>query len=387
MISANAELPLQRSKLTLLPGRLRWFSCGGHRRRAREERALVDVDEREGGSGSGREAPAGGADLRRRLAKTVRHLARWRRRQAVECWRLYDRDLPQYPAVVDVYGERVHLQEFAAEADGKDLTGRMQELARVVSEVLEIPRSQVFFKQRMRQREGQRHDRREGTGSWFQVQEGGQRFWINFTSRLDPGLFLDHRSTRAMVREKAAGRRFLNLFCYTASFSVYAAAGGAAETWSVDLSSRTLRWARRNLDLNGFRGEAHHLVRADCLNWMAEQGADPAWQGYWDLAVLDPPTFSNSKGMGGGDFDVQRDHVRLIRDAMRLVSPGGILLFSNNRRKFKLDVESLSEFELKDLGAATLPKDFERNPGVHHCTRIRHRPSGSQPAWEIEGDE
>ncbi|MFO0335694.1 MAG: class I SAM-dependent methyltransferase, partial [Pseudomonadota bacterium] len=205
------------------------------------------------------------------------------------------------------------------------------------------------------------------------VEEGGLKFLVTFTDYLDTGLFLDHRLTRARLRELAAGRRFLNLFAYTGTGTVYAAAGGAASTTTVDLSRTYLDWARENLRLNGFEGREHVLVQADALAWLKEAPA-----GQWDLVFLDPPTFSNSKRMDG-TLDVQRDHVPLLRDTVRLLAPGGVLVFSTNYTRFRLDAEALSEYEAKDVSRATIPKDFERNPKIHRCFEIRRReaPAGA----------
>jgi 23S rRNA (guanine2445-N2)-methyltransferase / 23S rRNA (guanine2069-N7)-methyltransferase len=199
------------------------------------------------------------------------------------------------------------------------------------------------------------------------VEEGGLRFLVNFTDYLDTGLFLDHRQTRARIRELARGKRYLNLFCYTGAATVYAAAGDAASTTSVDMSRTYIDWARRNLSINGFQGSEHALVQGDCLAWLADERA-----GRFDLIFLDPPTFSNSKRMER-EFDVQRDHVQLIRDALKLLAPDGLLLFSNNFRKFRLDGEALADLDVRDVSRSTIPKDFERDPKAHRCYEIRRR--------------
>lgn len=331
----------------------------------------------------GEEGPDPAPDeLRQRLLRTERHLAKWRRRQGVEAWRLYDHDLPQYPAVVDVFGGRAHIRDRGY--DDEDSVLRLAQLSEAVQECLGLHRKAVYVERRHRQQSGEGRGPRanpvpileDEDAPGFEVREAGRRFWIVFSDRLDPGLFLDHRGTRRWVAERSEGARVLNLFCYTASFSVYAATAGAAATTSVDLSRRTLIWARRNFELNGIEEDRHQLVRADCLVWLKEQARDRAARGSYDLIVLDPPTFSNSKGMRGA-FDVQRDHPRMIRDAMKLLAPTGSMVFSTNRRRFALDEELGRQFLVRDLGRATTEKDFERNPGVHHAFHLRHRRDSS----------
>jgi 23S rRNA (guanine2445-N2)-methyltransferase / 23S rRNA (guanine2069-N7)-methyltransferase len=195
------------------------------------------------------------------------------------------------------------------------------------------------------------------------VHEGDCRFLVNFTDYLDTGLFLDHRPTRQMLRELAAGKHFLNLFAYTGAATVYAAAGGARATTTVDLSQVYLDWAQRNLALNGFSGAQHEFVRADCLEWLQRE------RRRFDLIFLDPPTFSTSKRMDA-TFDVQRDHGPLLRAAAGLLAPGGVLIFSNNNRRFKMDREALPELLIEEITRQTLPRDFERNPRIHNCWRI-----------------
>jgi 23S rRNA (guanine2445-N2)-methyltransferase / 23S rRNA (guanine2069-N7)-methyltransferase len=198
------------------------------------------------------------------------------------------------------------------------------------------------------------------------VQEGGLKFWVNFRDYLDTGLFLDHRLVRGMLREWAKGADFLNLFCYTGSATVYAAAGGARSTTSVDLSNTYLDWAHENLLLNGFGGPQHELYRADCLQWLEEQeAAGPRF----DLIFVDPPTFSNSKRMEGV-LDVQRDHVGMIRRSLKLLRPSGRLVFSTNYTRFKLDAEALADLRVEDISTGTIPKDFERHARIHRCFSV-----------------
>ncbi|PCI23682.1 MAG: 23S rRNA (guanine(2445)-N(2))/(guanine(2069)-N(7))-methyltransferase, partial [SAR324 cluster bacterium] len=193
----------------------------------------------------------------------------------------------------------------------------------------------------------------------------GHKFYVNFGDYLDTGLFLDHRITRGLIGKMAAGKHFLNLFAYTGSATVYAAKGGAKSTTTVDTSKIYLGWAKRNLALNGFSFETHRFEQADCLKWMKAE------RRRYDLIFLDPPTFSNSKKIVG-TFDVQRDHVELIGMAVKLLTPGGSLIFSNNFRRFKMDFDNLKDLSIEDLTKSTLPKDFERHPKIHNCWKIQH---------------
>jgi 23S rRNA (guanine2445-N2)-methyltransferase / 23S rRNA (guanine2069-N7)-methyltransferase len=323
----------------------------------------------------------GAAMLANRLRKNHKALARWLRTEGIDCWRLYDADLPEYALAVDVYGsadpktpERrfVHVQEYAppAQIDPKAARRRLREAIGVIGDVLAVPEHDLFFKLRRRQRGDAQYERLAQTGHFHLVAEDGLRLLVNFEDYLDTGLFLDHRSTRRLVRQLAGGRHVLNLFGYTASASVHAAAGGARSTTTVDMSRTYVDWARQNLALNGFSGRDHQLIQADCLDWLANARA---YRERFGLVFLDPPTFSTSKRMQG-TFDVQRDHVALIRGALSLLAPDGELIFSTNRRRFQLDAEGLAaEAEITDISAATIPRDFARNPRIHRCWRMRRR--------------
>ncbi len=321
----------------------------------------------------------GAAMLANRLRKNLKNLEKWRRREQVDCFRLYDADLPEYALALDLYetrtGERLaNVQEYEAPAsiDPLDARRRLREALGVIAEVLEIPAAQLFFRVRRRQKGKDQYQRLDSQRRFFQVQESGLNFLVNFEDYLDTGLFLDHREVRRLIGKLAAGRRFLNLFGYTGAASVHAAAGGALGTTTVDLSRTYLDWAGRNLALNGFGGRDHELIQADCLHWPREE----AGRRRWGLILLDPPSFSTSKRMTA-TLDVQRDQVALIQDALRLLEPGGILIFSNNLRRFQLDREALDRWgalEITNITAATLPKDFARNPRIHNVWRLEWRP-------------
>jgi 23S rRNA (guanine2445-N2)-methyltransferase / 23S rRNA (guanine2069-N7)-methyltransferase len=308
-----------------------------------------------------------------RLRKNLKQLARWREREQVSCFRAYDADMPEYALAVDVYQAEqrwVVVQEYAAPAsiDPKKAEARRRAALAVLPAALAVEPQRVVFKERRRQKGSAQYERLQSAERFHEVREGPCRFWVNFEDYLDTGLFLDHRLTRAMVGELAKGRRFLNLFAYTGTASVYAALGGASATTTVDMSNTYLDWARRNLELNGIRGPRHELLRADCTEWLAQAQREGRRYG---LIFLDPPTFSNSKFMAES-FDVQRDHVALIQGAAALLEADGVLIFSNNFRRFRLDTAALAGLHLavEDISRATLPRDFERNPKIHRCWKI-----------------
>ncbi|HEX6637797.1 MAG TPA: class I SAM-dependent methyltransferase, partial [Steroidobacteraceae bacterium] len=232
-----------------------------------------------------------------------------------------------------------------------------------------IPPERIHLRQRRRTARGEQYEKLGESAEFQLVEESGLRFWVNFTDYLDTGLFLDHRLTRQRLRAEAARTRFLNLFAYTGSATVYAASGGARETTTVDMSATYLDWAQRNLAVNGFPGSDHTFVRADCIAWLEKAVAE---RRAYDLIFLDPPTFSNSKRMDEV-LDVQRDHAWLVERCMALLARGGKLVFSNNAQKFKLDAALAERYGVKDITRATLPKDFERNPRIHQCFEITAR--------------
>lgn len=299
--------------------------------------------------------------LANRLRKRARHLRKWARRQGVGCYRVYDRDIPEIPLAIDCYEGRLHMARYRRRDEpGPDW---MEAMAQAAGAALEVPRERIFIKERQRQRGVAQYERLDRQRERFEVHEGGHRFLVDLGDYLDTGLFLDHRLTRARVEREAAGARFLNLFCYTGAFTVYAAAGGARETTSVDMSRTYLDWARDNLARNGFTGPAHRLVRADVDVYL-----DEARPGSFDLAVLDPPTFSNSKKMQDV-LDIQRDHVALVNRTLALLRAGGVLYFSTNYRRFKLDDAHIRARDVADITAETIPEDF-RNQRIHRCWRM-----------------
>lgn len=306
-----------------------------------------------------------------RLRKNLRHLGKWARREGVTCYRVYDGDLPEYALAVDLYEGWAHVQEYAAPAtvNADVAQARLADAMSAIPDALGMPADRVVLKVRRRQKGPAQYERQAATGQFREVGEGGLRFLVNLADYLDTGLFLDHRPTRALIRGLVRGGRFLNLFAYTGTASVYAAAGGAASTTTVDMSSVYLDWARRNMALNGFAEDrAHRFVRADCLAWLATTRPER-----YHVIFLDPPTFSNSKRMGENTFEVQRDHAALIQAAASLLTRDGILLFSNNFRHFRMQKTGLPDLVVEDISHTTIPPDFQRNPRIHTCWRIRRR--------------
>jgi len=305
-----------------------------------------------------------------RLRKNAKHWDKWARRQGLSCYRLYDRDLHEFPLAIDRYAGHIHLQEYQTgwEAGEDEYQAWREDCFHVVEQVLELPRARVHFKQRQRQRGLAQYEKTGQEGADFVVEEQGLKFWVNLDAYLDTGLFLDHRNTRRMVRERASGKRFLNLFAYTGSFTVYAAGGGAVTSTTVDMSNTYQDWSRRNFALNSMDPDAHRLIRADVFQFLGE--ATERGERH-DLIVMDPPSFSNSKKMQGV-LDVQRDHVELIEGCLRLLSDDGELFFSNNRRGFKLDTTALGGCDIRDISRQTVPEDFS-NKQIHQCWIIKRR--------------
>jgi len=316
----------------------------------------------------------GAVMIANRLRKNLKRLKSWRERNGISCYRLYDADLPEYSAAIDVYQESggearlfLHVQEYAAPETipEADVRRRFGELLAAIHEVFALPRERVIVKTREKGKGGSKYGRTGEQGEFFVVEEGAAKLWVNLRDYLDTGLFLDHRPLRLRMAREAKGKRVLNLFCYTGTASVHAALGGAAQTTSVDLSATYLEWAGRNLALNGLGGGAHRLVQADAMRWLEGD------RGTYDLVFCDPPTFSNSAR--AEDFDTQRDHVRLLRAAMARLAPGGLLLFSNNFRRFRMEEAALGEFaRVEDISARTIDADYERNPRIHRAWELRH---------------
>ncbi len=308
---------------------------------------------------------SGGEMFANRLRKNLKKLKKWAAKEQINCYRLYDADLPEYAVAVDIYDDEVHLQEYRApkQIDEHKAAERLRDVQDAVPLVLNISPDKIHLKVRQQQKGKQQYEKQSRRGILKEVQEGNCRFLVNLTDYLDTGLFLDHRSTRRLIQKLADGTRFLNLFAYTGTATVHALMGGAIATTTVDMSRTYLEWAEKNIALNNFDPAEEELIQADCLDWLETE------TGEYDLIFLDPPTFSNSRGMSG-TFDIQRDHVDLLKKTVRLLAAGGTLIFSNNLRKFHMDFAALPELKIEDIGRKTLPLDFERNPRIHNCWHI-----------------
>lgn len=304
-----------------------------------------------------------------RLAKMYKHISKWARRQGVTCYRIYDHDVPQFPFAVDKYEQYIYISEYETGyfMDESERDSWFYQCLGAIAVETESSLDQCFFKTRKIQKGKSQYEKIEDDEHFETVvTENGLKFKVNFTDYLDTGLFLDHRPLREKVRATVANKTVLNLFAYTGSFSVYAAAGNADLIVTVDLSNTYLTWAKENMTLNElYDASKHHYIQDDCLQWLA----DPPNGTKFDIIVMDPPTFSNSKRMRNV-LDIQRDHVTLINDALRLLSPDGVLYFSTNFRKFRIQKEELHTTNVKEITAQTIPQDF-RDQKIHYCYEIR----------------
>ncbi|HMH33828.1 MAG TPA: class I SAM-dependent methyltransferase [Puia sp.] len=302
-----------------------------------------------------------------RLAKVFRHLGKQARKQGISCFRIYDHDLPEFPFCIELYEDKIYLAEYKRHhhMTEEEHENWLESCLPVISSIMDIPDERIYWRQRQRKagRQGQ-YEKIATEAAFFVVQEQGLKFKVNLTDYLDTGLFLDHRITRNMVREESRDKNVLNLFCYTGSFSVYAAAGRAATVHSVDLSKTYLAWAEENMQANELTNEKKHLfIHADVKQWLDELQED-----FYDLVIMDPPTFSNSKRMI--DFlDIQRDHVGLINKTLRATKRGGVIYFSTNFRKFQLEADKIEHVVIKDITRTTTPFDFQGKL-FRYCYRI-----------------
>lgn len=303
-------------------------------------------------------------DFGNRLKKNIQKLAPWAEKEGIEAYRLYDADLPEYNAAIDRYKDYIVIQEYAPPktVDVQKARKRLFDLINTTIHILELTADQVILKTRQKQKGCHQYHTLNQKNDFLLVKEYQAQFWVNLTDYLDTGLFLDHRLVRKMIGNMASGKRVLNLFAYTGTATVYAALGGATHTTTVDMSRTYLAWAERNFRQNSIQGRQHRIIQADCLRYMKECKES------FDLIFIDPPTFSNSKRMDS-TLDIQRDHIMLLREAKRLLSPNGKILFSNNKRGFKLDTEGLGHLGLsaKDITNQTIPMDFKRNAQIHYC--------------------
>ncbi len=303
-------------------------------------------------------------DFKNRLLKLEKHIGKWARRQGITCYRIYDKDIPEYPLSVDRYQDYLYISLYEKNYNEEIITDEwVEQILEATSLALQTAPEKIVLRARKQQKGLEQYEKVDSVGNRMVVVEDGLQFIVNLTDYLDTGLFLDHRNTRKMVRGMSENARFLNLFAYTGSFTVYAAAGGATNTTTVDLSNTYLEWAKENMTLNGFirsESKAHHFVRTDVVTYLQRLKS-----GSFDLIVMDPPTFSNSKRMSGV-LDIQRDHVVLINSALRVLSPEGTLIFSTNYRGFKLNEAEIKSENIKNISAQSVPDDF-RNKKIHQC--------------------
>ena len=317
-------------------------------------------------------APASAEMFANRLKKNLKKLSNWVKQNRISCYRVYDADLPEYAVAIDIYQADqtwVNVQEYEPpkSIDQHKADQRLAGLLAEIPRVLKVDPEQVFLKIRRKQKSTDQYEKYGDQGRFHVIEEGGCKLLVNFEDYLDTGLFLDHRPIRRLIQQQSKDKHFLNLFAYTGSATVHAAVGGAKSTTTVDMSNTYLNWAKKNLALNVSEGN-HEFIQVDCLEWLEQQAAQPGK--LYDLIFLDPPTFSNSKRMEAA-FDIQTDHVQLINNAVALLAAGGILYFSTNFRRFKIDKAALSELIVEDISAATVPEDFARNPKIHYCWRIQ----------------
>ena len=303
-------------------------------------------------------------DFANRLQKNIKKIEKWAKQQGLDAYRLYDADLPEYNLAVDRYGDHIVVQEYAApkNIDENKARQRLLDAVNATLNVTGIETNKLILKVRKKQKGTNQYEKLANKGEYFYVNEYGAKLWVNLTDYLDTGLFLDHRLTRKMLGEMAQGKDFLNLFAYTGSATVHAALGKAKSTTTVDMSNTYLNWAEQNLLLNDIEGKQHKLIQADCLQWLEKCDRQ------FDLIFVDPPTFSNSKRMEDS-WDVQRDHIKLMKNLKRILRPNGTIVFSNNKRGFKMDFAKLEELGLSavEISHKTLPLDFERNKQIHNC--------------------
>ena len=303
-------------------------------------------------------------DFANRLQKNIKKIEKWAKQQGLDAYRLYDADLPEYNLAVDRYADHIVVQEYAApkNIDENKARQRLLDAVNATLQVTGIETNKLILKVRQKQKGTNQYEKLANKGEYFYVNEYGAKLWVNLTDYLDTGLFLDHRLTRKMLGEMAQGKDFLNLFAYTGSATVHAALGKAKSTTTVDMSNTYLNWAEQNLLLNDIEGKQHKLIQADCLQWLEQCNRQ------FDLIFVDPPTFSNSKRMEDS-WDVQRDHIKLMTNLKRILRPNGTIVFSNNKRGFKIDLAKLEELGLSavEISHKTLPLDFERNKQIHNC--------------------
>lgn len=300
--------------------------------------------------------------IKNRLEKNLKKLKSWADRQKIEAFRLYDRDIPEYPFIVDVYKDFYVVHDKSDPIKDKDKP-HLPHVIDALKVLFKCDEEHIVVKKRERQEGLKQYEKLGAKNETFVIRESQALLKINLYDYLDTGLFLDHRPMRQKIYKTASGKKFLNLFCYTGSVSVFAALAGATTT-SVDMSQTYLKWAQDNFELNNIAVNQHYFVNANVLEWLNLQKNHPSY----DIIFLDPPTFSNSKKMED-TFEVERDQDILVNNCMSLLNPGGVLYFSNNKRKFKLSEAIMAKYTVKDLTEESIPQDFH-DKKIHNCYQI-----------------
>jgi 23S rRNA (cytosine1962-C5)-methyltransferase len=303
--------------------------------------------------------------IKNRLEKNYKHKSKWARREKIEAYRLYDRDIPEFPYIVDLYNDQVVIYEKTDEIIDQDKLHHFDYLLEALNDMLKISEDKVILKSRYRQSKEKKYEKLDSENSFITVAEKEAKFLVNLHDYLDTGLFLDHRPLRQIIFKESKGKKVLNLFSYTGSISVFAALGGATSVTSVDMSSNYQDWARKNFLANNISLREHNFIIESALDYL------PKAQHKFDLIILDPPTFSNSKKMDD-DFEVEEDQIEIVSECMRLLNPNGTLYFSNNKRKFKLDESLKEKYNIINITEKTIPMDFH-DQKIHHCFKITHK--------------
>lgn len=303
--------------------------------------------------------------IQNRIEKNYKHRAKWARKAGLESFRVYEKDIPEFPFIVDVYKDHAVIFEKRDSEIDAEKFDHFNFIISAVKNVMNLPEEKIIIKSRMKQKGATQYEKLEERNEFFPVKEYQAEFLVNLHDYLDTGLFLDHRPIRQIIFNEAKGKKFLNLFSYTGSVSVMAALGGASHVTSVDLSGTYQEWARKNFEHNKLSLKEHNFIVQSALEYL-EKSVNK-----FDLIFLDPPTFSNSKKMDD-DFEVEKDQEFLVKNCLRLLNPGGTLYFSNNKRKFKLDPIISEISDVQDITDSTIPLDF-RDGKIHHCYKITHK--------------
>lgn len=297
------------------------------------------------------------------IRKNYRHVRKWAGRTQTNCFRIFDREIRHYPLAIDFYDGRFCIQYFSRKSEQEEAPQTLKhEVHNVLTSLFDLPLLQVYWRQRIKRAKQQQYEKLDESADFFTVLEYGVKFRVNLINYLDTGLFLDHRETRQLVAKAAKGKRLLNLFAYTASFSIHSAIAGATFTKSVDMSNTYTDWARENFKLNNLPLSQHAIVREDCLKFLQQELSTNA---RYDVIIMDPPTLSRSKKMDQM-FDIQLDYIPLLGKALRLLGPGGILFFSTNSRDFRFDETAFPSHIIRNISAKTIPIDFH-DPKIHHA--------------------